>query len=281
MADMDGFLDLEKIPDTKGRVIASEVFGLARNVYDLRTLCRVIPSTKIQGQVRVGTNVKGHRKVPPMQRADVSSQSYKVVDFTCWKNVTHVAVPDESRLTLDIDVLRMNTEDAAGDLGRMEDLDVIDALAAGISVTNTVAGKDWSNASNEPSVDIGNAAAKISELSEGRYEPNIMIMRYSQYVRLASNPEAKKFIQNSTGFGEKAVTDRYFGLELRINHAVPDGEVYLIDSAAPALILIDGPAGARSWEDGAAFFTGYACAKWQYAEALLVAAEAKLTGVAP
>ena len=280
MSDTDGFLDVSKIPDGKGRVIVQEVFGLARPLYDLRKICRVIPSPKqIQGNIQVGTNVAGSRKVPAMVRAKVDTNKYVAVEFTCWKNVAHVAVPDEAEFGSVSNALATNVGDAAADIGRMEDLDVGDALTATIAGTHTVAGSAWNVSANEPSVDIGAAAGKINENSAGKYEPDSIAMRYSQYVKLASNPEAKKFIQNSTGFGEKAVVDRYFGLNLIINHAIPDGEAWVLSTKAPALVLIDGPERARTWEDGAAFFTGYATAKYDYVKRIIDDAVCSITSI--
>lgn len=262
------------IPDAmKAKVIVEEVLGMARLKYMLRGACRVISMDGLVGEIPIGTKLTGKEKVPAMTKADVSSQSYTQVNFDLWKNVVHLVISKEAELKSKQDLMRMNAEDAAKDLKRMEDKqigEVLDTLTA-------VSGTDWSDSSNNPLVDIRGVVAVIEQAG---YEADWILMNSQVYAALITNEFVVKGFERGALVNEKNVGS-IAGLKLMVSNFITNKTAIVMASGAPVCVLGDGPALVESYHGDGAFLDGYAVAKFMEPKLVISDAGRKLTGLLP
>jgi hypothetical protein len=275
-----GFIDVGDIVDIEAKVIVGEVLGLAYNEYKLRTLCRIIKLPDLIGDIPIATKLTGQRHVPPLEEAALTKQAYVLTHFDLeqyGKNVVHIAISYEAgkKKNLVGDVLGMHTKDAAKSLAKMEDQDIAEILDAAGFTTQT--GHDWGTSTNDPSVDIEDAMASLSSLDKG-YEATHLLMHPLAKAKLISNDMVHKQVERGTMISGQI--PKYCDLEIVTDlHVTPSTSAYVICKEAPSLTLGDGPSMVAKYDGGAAFFTGYAIAKFAEPKVVLVDSAIEITGI--
>jgi len=273
-----GFIDVADIEDIEAKVVVSEVLGLARNKYKLRELCRVIKMPDLLGDMPVATRLAGIKHVPPLKEAELSKEAYTWVHFDLeayGKNVVHIAISYEAgkKKNLVGDILASNVKDAAGAIAQMENEDIASVLPTGFA---NQTGSDWGG-DNDPSDDVMEAIATMINLDKG-YEPTYLAMNPLVWADLVSNDYVRK--QMERNMMVKGEVPTYCGLKVLTDVAItPNTSCFVLATEAPALVLGDGPSMVQKYSGNAAFYTGYAIAK--FAEPKVVQADAgiEITGV--
>lgn len=263
----------EDIPDKlKAEVITAEVLGLARPDYRMRQLCRVIGMNNLRGSIPIATKLAGFEKVPPLTEAELSANAYTTLDFELWKNVVHVAVSREAETISEVNVMRIATQDAAKDLARMENKQIVEAMQGATDIVGT----DWSDKSaGDPLTDIMQAAAAIAG---NAYTATHIAMDEVTYADLVSHPKITDAMQRGT----LAVTGRLpaiAGLQIIVDVAVPDDSAFVVAQRAPAVALGTGPTWVEKYTGKAAFYDAYAIAKFLEPQIALGDGIRELTGV--
>lgn len=255
----------------KARVIIEEVLGLARPQYTLRKVCRSITMNKLTAKIPVATKLAGVEKVSELVEAPLSAQAYTELEFDLWKNVVHLAISREAQFKQQYDLMKMNVEDAAKDLARMENKQIAETLAG----ATDIAGADWSSDANNPIDDIKQAVTAIQDLA---YEPDYILMDPVTYGDLISNSNITDVLERGT-VAETGRLPAIFGLKIVVDVQVADDTALIIDSKAPACMLGVGPTMVEKYSGQAAFFDGYAIGKFIEPKLVLADAIRELTGV--
>jgi len=275
-----GFIDVGDVESIEARVIVSEVLGLAYNEYKLRSLCRIIKIPDLIGEVPIGTKLAGQRHVPPLEVALLTKQAYTTIPFDLekyGKNVVHVAISYEAgkKKNLVGDILNMHVKDAAKSLAKMEDQDISEILDA--ANFPTLPGTDWGTGTNDPSDEIEDAIETLSAMDKD-YEATDLLMHPLVKAKLISNNLVHNQLERDTMIQGKIPV--YCGLSIVSDlHVTPTTSAYVICKDAPSLVLGDGPSMVAKYDGGAAFFTGYAIAKFAEPKVVLSDAAIELTGV--
>ena len=253
--------------------ILDEVLGLAAPQYVLRQICRPVRMDSLTARVDIATKLTGQEKVPPLVEAELSSQSYTTVDFDLWKNVVHIVVSDEARKKAAHDILGLHVSDAARDLARMENKQIMEELAS----ATDVAGSDWGNTANNPYDDVVGAITTI----EGNGYPVDFI---------AADPLVwADFLSNSfvrgTMRGVQYPAGKVFpvpglpGVTGYSDGALPNTVAYVGSRSAPAVVFGEGPTEAARYRDEKSGYDAYIIRSWLQPELVQSDAIRELTGV--
>ena len=273
-----GFIDVSDIEDIEAKVVVSEVLGLARAKYKLRELCRVIKMPDLLGDIPIATRLAGIKHVPPLEEAKLSKEAYTWVHFDLeayGKNVVHVAISYEAgkKKNLVGDILASHVKDAAGSIGQMENEDIASFFG---DAFDEQGGADWGG-NNDPSSDVMAAIATMINLDKG-YEPGYLAMNPLVWADLVSNDYVRK--QMERNLMVKGEVPTYCGLKVITDVAItPNTSCFVIDTNAPAFVLGDGPSMVQKYEGNAAFYTGYAIAKFAEPRVVLSDAGIEIIGV--
>lgn len=262
----------EDITDAmKARLIIEEVLGLARPQYTLRQVCRTIAMNNLTAKIPVATQLAGVAKVPELVEAPLSAQAYTELEFDLWKNVVHIAISREAQFKGQYDLMRMNVEDAAKALAKMENDQIATIMVGATDIT----GADWSADTNNPIDDIKQAVTAIQDLA---YNPDYIVMDPVTYGDLISNSNITDVLERGT-VAETGRLPAIFGLKIMVDVAVTDDTAIIIDSKAPAIMMGTGPTMVEKYTGQAAFFDGYAMGKFLEPKLVLADAIRELTGV--
>lgn len=261
------------IANVKAQVVIQEVLGLARVQYRLRELCQVIAMPHLVADVRTATDYTGSEKVPELVEADIKSQAYSKTSFDLWKNVVHLAISAEAGLKSDIDVLGLEVKSAAKELARMENSQIATEIEADSTAKS---GSAWATGSNNPTDDI---MAGADPIFDAGYEAKYLAMKHTQYVSLITNDLLAGFLERGTWVVDGKLPT-VCGLKIIIDQNVTANKAYVIDPAAPAIILGEGPELAIEYgQDDPRFFKGYALAKFIEPSFVNTSACRVLTGI--
>lgn len=255
--------------------ILDEVLGLARPQYVLRNACRIVRMDQLTARIDIATALTGQEKVEPMVEAEISSQSYSKVDFDLWKNVVHVVVADEASKKAAHDILALHVADAARDLARMENKQIDEALDDG---SNTSAGSDWGDSSNNPYDDIITAFGSI----EGTYgfDPDTIIAHPYVWMDFFGNDYVKGQLK-----GEVLPSGKIFdvpglpGVRGISDWACLSTAAFVMSASAPALVLGEGPTEAAKYRNEKAGYDAYIIRQWLEPKLVQDGALYILTGV--
>lgn len=270
----------DDIPDPiKARVIVEEVIGVARPKYKMRQLCRVMNVDVLQLEVPIATELTGQEKVPALVEAELSAQAYEALSFSLWKNVVHIAVAKETELRAPFEVMRMNVQDAAKEVARMENGQIDTVLTGNLT---GIGGGDWGAktggvSDNSPLDDIG---AAISAIEDFGYEANILALSPKAYSTMIANTHITTILER--GFARTTRLPSLAGLKIVTEPQMLDTEAYVVDSTAPVALLADGPNMVIQYSGNAAFFDAYAVAKFlepKFVTTVGARAGRKLTGI--
>jgi hypothetical protein len=269
---MPGIIVADDISDgMKAELIVEEVLGLAHPKYNLRPFARVIDTgTKRSGKWPVSTKLAGHEKVPPLVEAPLSAQAYQDIDFELWKNVVHVAISREAEMESKVDIMRMNTKDAARDLARMENKQIAEVITG----FTDVPGGDWTG-TDSPLDDIMPLVAVIQDLG---YDPNALIMQSQVYAYFLANENIKEVYERGAVVARGGI-QMLGNLKIAAESSLVAETAFLADTEAPAIALFDGPSIVEQYTMQAKFARGYAIAKFLQPYKVLDDAGREMTGL--
>jgi len=226
----------------------------------------------LQAKIPIGTRLAGQEKVPPLVEAELSAAAFVDLDFDLWKNVVHIAIAKEAQLKSKFDLMRINAEDAARDLARMENKQIAETIAT----FTAIAGTDWSGP-GDPIKDIMDAVAAIESAG---YQPTTVVMQTNVYAAFASNQKVKEAYERGATVRTGKIPG-IAGLEIIVETAIAEKTAFVLDKNAPAIALGDGPTLVERYPGGAKFFDGYAIAKFIQPKMALGDAGRQLTGLLP
>jgi len=261
------------IANVEAVTILDEVLGLARPQYTLRGLCRPIRMDALTARVDVATKLAGREKVPPLVEAELSAQDYTPVEFDLWKNVVHVAISDEAAKKAAHDILSLHVADAARDLARMENKQISEELADATDVT----GADWGTSTNNPFDDL---VEVISTIEGNGYPVDWIAAHPLVWGDFLSNPFVRGSLQ-----GVQLPAGRIFqvpglpGVTGISDNQLTNTVAYVGSSAAPALVLGEGPTEAARYRDERAGYDAYIIRQWLEPKLVISDAVRELTGV--
>jgi len=265
------------IPDALlAETVVEEMLGLARQKYTLRQFCRVINfGQTITGKIPIGTTLTGQEKVKPLVEAELAAEAYTELDFNLWKNVVHILVPKETQLKSNIDLMKMNVEDGSKDLARMENKQISEEIATftGIGATAT-----WDNTTGgNPLEDIAAAQNAVANLG---YLPKDVVMQTDVYRYFSVND----YVVAAYERGATVKTGHIpavMGLNISVEYALAAKTAFVVDKAAPAMVLADGPNLVERYKKPAVFADGYVSAQFLEPKKALDDAARQLTACIP
>lgn len=249
------------ISNVQAQVVIGEMLGLARTKYNLRQICKVVQVPHLVGDVRTATTYTGSEKVPELVEADIKSQAYTKVSFNLWKNVVHLAISAEAELKSDINVMDLQISDAAKEMARMENAQIVDEFEADATTSTGYAWQDKTNgvSDHDPVVDFETAQTALHDLG---YEGTMLAMNRQQYARLVTNTHITSLLERGT-IVKTGVLPAVDGLRIVIDSEITDAYVYLVDTTGPAMYLGEGPEMAVEYgSDSPKFMKGWAIAKF-------------------
>ena len=261
------------IANVEAVTILDEVLGLARPQYTLRGVCRPIRMDALTARVDVATKLAGREKVPPLVEAELSAQDYTPVEFDLWKNVVHVAISDEAAKKAAHDILSLHVADAARDLARMENKQISEELADATDES----GVDWGTSTNNPFDDL---VAVISTIEGNGYPVDWIAAHPLVWGDFLSNPFVRGSLQ-----GVQLPAGRIFqvpglpGVTGISDNQLTNTVAYVGSSAAPALVLGEGPTEAARYRDERAGYDAYIIRQWLEPKLVIGDAVRELTGV--
>jgi hypothetical protein len=253
----------DDISDIEKSVILDEILGLAWPQYTLRNACRVIPMDSLIMRIDIATKFTGHKKVEPMEEADIKKQSYSVVNFDLWKNVDHVVIADETIRKAAHGVMDLHVMNAARDIARMENEQIAVVLEA---ATLTTAGSDWGTitngrSANDPYTDLQTAFDSI----EGTYgfPPTHMLGHPRVWTEFFGNDFVKGQLQ-----GKRLPAGKIFdvpgvpGLTGVSDWGLTNTQCLVVSATAPAVVLGKGPTEMAEYRNEAAGYDAFVLRDW-------------------
>ncbi len=172
--------------------------GAARPLTKLRGICRPVRMDHLTARVDIATGLTGQEKVPAMVEAEVAGQSYTAVEFDLWKNVVHVVVSDEAAKKSAHDLLALHVSDAARDLARMENKQIVDVAEACTEKVSGTAYSDWGAMTTPPNSDSNpfEAIRASIEYIEGKgYQPDFMAMHPTLWGKFVTNTYVRDLVR--------------------------------------------------------------------------------------
>jgi hypothetical protein len=271
----DGLVQVADIANIEEQVIVEEILGLAYRNYKLRELCREIQMEVLHAEVWIGTKMGGSEKVGELVEAELKHTDFSKIEFDLWKNVVHFAVSKEAQLRhAVVNVYDLHAEKAGKELAKMENSQIATALSA---ATNTVAGSDWGNSANDPSVDVTEAIAQLEEDDQG-FEADALVLSPRQHAKLVSNANVRKQLERGV-VAEKGKLESYAGLPIIKDAAISAGEAYVLDTSEPAMVIGTGPEVIEEYSGQGRFFDGFALGVFIQPLIVQDSAIRKITGI--
>jgi hypothetical protein len=247
---------VSKFSDLEPKVFVEEIIGFQRNEYNLRKLCRVVQVPNLQATVRLATRGTVDEKVLELQEPDFKVADYEVVNFALWKNVGMVGFSDESQKRVNEDLMRIEIEDTARDLGRAENTQIATALEAGGDET---AGSDWGG-SNNPASDIMPLVAGMQDDDLG-LDPDYIAMHPLVLADIMQNDDVMKEIHHTQITRTGKIAELY-GLQILLDIHLTNTKAIVIDSDANACLLGVGGTSAGRWRNEPAGYDAYIIRQW-------------------
>jgi uncharacterized linocin/CFP29 family protein len=275
-------IDVSDISTIKAQVVLDEVLGVARPQYNLRKVVRVVRMDALTARIDIATTLTGQEKVPELTEAPVSPQSYTAVNFDLWKNVVHVVVSDEARKKAAHDIFRLQVEDAAKELARMENKQI----AAELETATAITGSNWGAISggvstNNPFTDILNA---ITQIREKGYEPDFMTISPYAWSKFITNTWVRDLVHSGlakvTASGGEFTLPGYPMISVVVDAALTPTLAIIGSSKAPACVLGEGPSEAAHYRNEIAGYDAFIIRQWLMPKLVVADAIRKITGVA-
>lgn len=267
------------IADIEAVTILDEVLGLARPQYKLRPVCRPIRMDSLTARIDVATALAGQEKVPALVEAEITAEAYTKVDFDLWKNVVHVALSDEARKKAAHDILGLHVSDAARDLARMENKQIVEIAEACTEKVGGTAYSDWGAITSGLSDTNPMLAIQASmQYIEGKgYEPDFMALHPTLWGKFIQNTYVRDLVH--AGIASIGAAGGQFSLpgfptvKVFVDYALTETPTASLgplvgSTTAPALVLGQGPTEAARYRDEKAGYDAYIIR--QYLEPKLV-----------
>ncbi|MBC8497736.1 hypothetical protein ISS40_01150 [Candidatus Bathyarchaeota archaeon] len=267
------------IADIEAVTILDEVLGLARPQYKLRPVCRPIRMDSLTARIDVATALAGQEKVPALVEAEITAEAYTVVDFDLWKNVVHVVLSDEARKKAAHDILGLHVSDAARDLARMENKQIVEIAEACTEKVAGTAYSDWGAITSGLSDTNPMLAIQASlQYIEGKgYEPDFMALHPTLWGKFIQNTYVRDLVH--AGIASIGAAGGQFTLpgfptvKVFVDYALTETPTASLgplvgSTSAPALVLGQGPTEAARYRDEKAGYDAYIIR--QYLEPKLV-----------
>jgi len=263
--------------DMKAEVVMERINEVIRHEYSLRDYTRVVDTGRRRhARIPLRTKrVRGVRDVGELEEAPVSAQDWDTIERTLKKNVTHIALSEESRMSADFNVWNEHVQDAAEEIARLENLDVKDVLEDDSNwLTYTDTG-DWTDDTDDPFKDIMAAATEMRTWDETDddhargFNPDTLLLDPGSYSTLLSNEKVvKRLERGATAEGE---VQSLAGMNIAMDQTLDDTDeqVYLLDTNSQGIVLFDGPRLVRDYQEPKAFFDGYNIADFLWVEPVL------------
>ncbi len=258
-----GIVTPTSVEDVEAVVIMDEVLGIARPLYNLRQMCRVVGMDTLTHNVDVYTKLEADEKVLPLVETEISDHGRTRVPFNLWKNVVHVAVEDSAGKRSAHNELVLSIEDAAGALSNSENTQIKTIAEA---ATRTSGGSNWATvtsgrSANNPYKDIMTAIASI----RGSYgfKPNLVVGHPYVWMDFFGNDFVKGQLQ-----GEKLPDlDAAFALPgmpgmSGLSDWALTNTLALVLDARQAIILGEGPTAAEKYRNAKAGYDAYIIRQW-------------------
>jgi hypothetical protein len=270
-------IGVSEIEAIEAKDVLQEVLGRAVPQFVLASICRPIRMNNLSARIDVQTGYAGQRKVAELVEAQIVKAAYTPVQFDLWKNVVHLAISDEARLRAAHDIFGQQTDDAANELARMENMDIADATA---DVTE-IAGHDWATGTNNPYEDLGAAMDAIEEAEEPEkgYPVDFIAAHSRVWLDFFSNPFVKGTepvrIPEATSFGIPGLPGVQGYSDRRLSNTIA-----LVGSRrAPALVLGEGPIESARYRNEPSGYDAFIIRQWLQPQLLIADGIRKLTGV--
>lgn len=262
------------ISDVQAVTILQEVLGLARPQYTLRGVCRPIPMDNLTMRVDIATSLAGQEKVAALEEAAISAEAYTAVNFDLWKNVVHVAISDEAQMKAAHPLLQMHVSDAARDIARMENKQIATELEANVTEKEaSVVYADWGAQTSGISTTNPFTAiqASINHIQGHGYPVDFMAMHPTLYGKFIQN----SFVQKSVFYGMAQFgkdggqfsLPGYPTIKVYTDFALTETPTAALgpiigSSAAPGIVLGQGPTMAAEYRNELAGYDGYIIRQW-------------------
>ena len=256
------------IADIEAVTILDEVLGLARPQYKFRPVCRPIRMDSLTARIDVATALAGQEKVPALVEAEITAEAYTKVDFDLWKNVVHVALSDEARKKAAHDILGLHVSDAARDLARMENKQIVEIAEACTEKVSGTAYSDWGAITSGLSDTNPMLAIQASmQYIEGKgYEPDFLALHPTLWGKFIQNTYVRDLVH--AGIASIGAAGGQFSLpgfptvKVFVDYALTETPTASLgplvgSTTAPALVLGQGPTEAARYRDEKAGYDAY------------------------
>ncbi len=265
--------------------VLDELLGVKFRNYRLNEAFRIVNSPTLELRADVATKFSGQARVLPLQDPNLQNLTYT---RTTWdlaktgKNVSHIAVADESMKQAAHDVFRMNIENAARELAVMENtqLEVLNAAAT------AVAGSDWGTyntthgeSDNSPIPDL---EGSMTTIWDNGFEPNKLIMHPKVWGEFIGNSRVRdtQIVESLKTSGDIA-SIKIVGfptLDIIIDATRLNTSVVLA-SKENWCLLVRGPTEVAQYRNEIIGLDGYITRQWTEAKQLIAGAAREITGV--
>lgn len=270
----------DDISDIEKSVILDEILGLAWPQYTLRNICRVVTMDALLMRMDIATKFTGHKKVDPMEEADIKKDAFTAVNFDLWKNVAHVVLSDEAIKKAAHNMMDVHLMTAARDVPRMENEQIAAIVEA---ATASSAGSDWGTitsgrSANDPYLDLQTAFDAI-EGTEG-HEPTHMAAHPRVWSEFFGNDFVKGQLQ-----GKRLPTGKIFdvpgvpGFTGVSDWGLTNTQCLVVSQTAPAVVLGKGPTELAEYRNEAAGYDAFVLRDWLEPKIVQQGAIYELTGV--
>ncbi len=236
-ADISGSLDAKNI--------VLGVLTTALEATNLLPLCAQTDVPELVATVPVMTAAAVDEDVGEFQTSDVDGSVFTNVDFDLKKDRVYVASSDEAGYKSKAgDPLKLQTGSAGIRLANVLDKKIVAAFETSPQTSGT--GGAWSDASNNPLIDLATAAVGVRP-----YKADFVVMPSAVYTAYLQN----EFMETTAAYvPSEAVgsASKVPGLELDIyvNDNVTAKSILVGASNGMPAVVGNGPVKVREWDDG-------------------------------
>jgi len=261
------------IADIEAVTILDEVLGLARPQYKIRGICRPIRMDSLTARIDVATALAGQEKVPALVEAEIAAEAYTDVDFDLWKNVVHVALSDEAQKKAAHDILGLHVSDAARDLARMENKQIVEIAEACTEMASGTAYSDWGAVTSGVSDTNPMLAiqASMQAIEAKGYEPDFMALHPTLWGKFIQNTFVRDLVHAGIASigaaGGQFTLPGYPTVKVIVDYALTETPTSSLgplvgSTSAPALVLGMGPTEAAKYRNEKAGYDAYIIRQW-------------------
>jgi len=281
-----GVFDLSDVTTStvQAVVILDKVLGTEFREYRCREAFQAIKTPELVLDVDLATKFSAQARVKPLVEADISKMTFARTNFdlaTTGKNVSHILLSDEAGKKSVHDVLRLQIENAARALKKLENTQ----LAAIIEGATDVTGEDWGAINATHGMSSYDPTAKIQTVMttiwDNGFEADTLIVHPQAFQEFMSNT----FIHNlklDVALKQDGRVVNLVGfpvVNIIIDAAKTATIATVASKSAGAYILADGPTEAAQYRDELRGAEGYVIRQWCEGKHVNTGAARDLTGI--